>query len=225
VIEEPEDPLHFPVRELALAAAEPPVTIGQFYAKIVTQIQDLGDGIFTGDPKKQLRTGFQPLQARDIHNVKTAVDAIHLIVAQGEGTTVSPLDPEHEPAHYYRFAEIYYGRKLVRNSAPKPGEPDFIYGGHKIEFDPAGVWPVITNPNRDSYPPGSKAANLNQTFNYTYTSLLKSLQLVFGGEPDQLGPAIGLMESMKEQALVMMSTPTVPGQTVGPSFQYTPVNS
>jgi hypothetical protein len=86
------------------------------------------------------------------------------------------------------------------------------------------VWPVITNPNRTSYPDGSKARNLNETFNYTYTSLLKSMQLTFGGQPDRLGPAIGLMESMKEQALVMMATETVPGQTAGPSFEYTPVN-
>ena len=219
VIEEPEDPLHFPV--LKLAEGEKPTTIGQFYAGIIDQIHKLGDGIFTGDPKKQLTTGFGPLQTIHVHDVKSAIEAIKLIVAQGEGTTTSPLDPEHDPAHYYRFAEIYYGKKLIPNPAPPP---DFAYGGHNVSFDPAGVWPVITNPNRTSYPDGSKARNLNETFNYTYTSLLKSMQLTFGGQPDRLGPAIGLMESMKEQALVMMATETVPGQTAGPSFEYTPVN-
>jgi hypothetical protein len=224
VIEQPEDPHQYPVRDLAVAAPEKPETIGQFYAKIAEQIEQLGDKIFTGDPKKQLTTGFKPLQQIHVHNVESALKAIGLIVEQGEGTKTSPLDPEHELAHYYRYAEIYNGRKLIRNPDTTQGAPEYVYGGHRIEFDPSGIWPVITNPKRDSYAAGSKARNLNDTFNYTYTSLLKSLQLVFGGEPDRLGPAIGLMESMKEQALVMMSTETVPGQTAGPSFEYTPVN-
>lgn len=223
VIEEPENVLEFPVRGFAAMAVEQQVTIGQFYGKIIEQIEFLGDGIFQGDPKKQLTTGFKALQDLRIHNAATAVAGIKLIVAQGEGTKTSPLDPEHEFAHYYKYAEIYNGRKLIKNPDKKHGAPEFIYGGHKIEFDPAGVWPVITNPSNASYVAGSKARNLNETFNYTYTSLLKSLQRVFGGEPDRLGPAIGLMESMKEQALTMMSYQTVPGQTAGPSFQYTPV--
>jgi hypothetical protein len=222
VIEEPEDILKFPVRNFAAMPPEKQETIGQFYGKIIEQIEYLTDAIFTGDPKKQLTNGFKPLQTIHIHNVATAVEAINLIVEQGEGTTTSPLDPEHQPAHYYRFAEIYNGRKLVRNPDTKPGAPEFIYGGHKIDFDPAGVWPVITSPA--GYPPGSKALHLNETFNYTYTALLKAMQLVFNGQPDRLGAAIGLMESMKEQALVMMSTSTGPGQTAGPTFQYTPVN-
>jgi hypothetical protein len=225
VIEEPEDPLHFPVVKALLEAAQP-VTIGQFYAGIIQQIKELSSkgNIFTGDPKKQLATGFGPLQTIQIHDAESAIQAINLIVEQGEGTKVSPLDPEHQPAHYYRFAEIYYGKKLIPNPDHSKGAPEFIYGGHSIAFDPANVWPVITNPGANSYPPGSKARNLNEIFNYTYTSLLKSLQLVFSGEPDRLGPAIGVMESMKEQALTMMATLLVPGQTIGPTFEYEPVN-
>ncbi|MGD0303023.1 MAG: ferritin-like protein [Bryobacteraceae bacterium] len=217
VIEEPEDPLHLPV--LKLAEGEKPTTIGQFYAEIINQLRTLGDGIFTGDPKKQLTTGFGYLQTIHVHNVESAVEAIKLIVDQGEGTKTSPFDPEHELAHYYRFAEIYHGKKVIRN----PASPGFAYGGHNISFDPAGVWPVIANPKGTSYPAGSKARSLNHAFNYTYTSLLKALELTFNGQPDQLGPAIGLMESMKAQAMVLMATETVPGQTAGPSFEYTPV--
>jgi hypothetical protein len=227
VIEEPEDPIPYPVVKAALAAQpEQPVTIGQFYAGIIEQIKELSakGNIFTGDPKRQLTTGFPPLQTIHVHDAESAIEAINLIVAQGEGTKTSPLDPEHEPAHYYRFAEIYHGKKLIPNPDHSPGAPEFIYGGHNIAFDPSDVWPVITNPSAQSYKPGSKARNLNDTFNYTYTSLLKSMQLVFSGEPDRLGPAIGLMESMKEQALTMMATQLVPGQTIGPTFEYQPVN-
>jgi hypothetical protein len=225
VIEEPEDPLHFPVLKLAAAEA-PPQTIGQFYAGIVEQLKELSaqGNIFTGDPRRQLTTGFGPLQRIHVNDLASSIEAIGLIVEQGEGTKTSPLDPEFQPAHYYRYAEIFYGKKLIPNPDPSPGAPEYAYGGHKIEFDPNGIWPVVTNPSLEPYRPGSKAANLNDTFNYTYTALLKSLHLVFNGEPDRLGPAIGLMESMKEQALTMMSTVTVPGQTAGPTFQYTLVN-
>ncbi len=221
VIEEPEEPLHFPVLNFAVGALQP-TTIGQFYDGIMLQIKNLGDAIFTGDPKKQLTTGFGPLRTMRIDNAKSAIAALELIVRQGEGTKMSPLDPEHEAAHYYRFAEIYYGKKLIPN--PNPGKPEYVYGGHSIAFDPAAVLPVITNPRRDSYAEGSAAFNLNRTFNETYTSLLKALQATFGGEPDRLGPAITLMEAMKEQAFVLMSTEVVPGQTAGPTFEYTPLN-
>ncbi|HEY6392003.1 MAG TPA: ferritin-like protein [Bryobacteraceae bacterium] len=224
VIEEPEDPLHFPVLKAAEIGA-PQITIGQFYEAIKKQILKLSEtqNIFTGDPARQLTTGFEVLQTLKITDAKSAIAAINLIVEQGEGTKTSPLDPEHELAHYYRYAEIFYGKKLIPNPDPKPGGPDYVYGGHAIVFNPAGVWPVVTNPSLSPYKPGTKAANLNDTFNYTYTSLLKSLHLTFNGQPDRLAPAIGLMESLKEQALVMMSYELVPGQTAGPSFQYRPV--
>jgi hypothetical protein len=220
VIEEPEEPLHFPVLTMA-ALIEANTTIGQFYEGIMKQISQLGDGIFTGDPKKQLTTGFSPLQTMHIHDVESANAAIQLIISQGEGTKTSPLDPEHELAHYYRFAEIYYGKKLIPTPDPGPGRPDYVYGGHAIEFNPGDVWPVITNPNLSSYDAGSTSFKLNQEFNRTYTNLLKTLQQVFSGEADRLGPAITFMESMKEQALVLMTTEVVPGQTAGPTFDYT----
>jgi len=225
VIEEPEDPLRFPVLKTAALAAQPQITIGQFYEAIKTEIRELSKerNIFTGDPKKQLTTGFAPLQTLLITDANSAVKAIDLIVEQGEGTRTSPLDSEHELAHYYRYAEIYHGKKLIPNPDPKPGAPPFVYGGHPIPFDPSGVWPVIVNPGASTYPPGTKAASLNDTFNFTYTNLLRSLQLVFGGQPDRLGPAIELMQSLEAQAQVMMSYEAVPGHTAGPSFQYRPV--
>jgi hypothetical protein len=219
VIEEPEDPLHFPVLELA-AAIKPHTTIGQFYEGIMKQIRNLGNGIFTGDPKKQLTTGFSALRTMHIHDVESACEAVKLIISQGEGTTTSPLAPGHELAHYYRFAEIYYGKKLIPNPDTSPGKPDYVYGGHTIDFNPADVWPVLANPNSNSYEPDSKAFKLNQSFNQTYTKLLMTLQRTFSGEPDRLGPAITLMESMQEQALVLMSTDVVPGQTAGPTFEF-----
>jgi hypothetical protein len=224
VIEEPENPLEFPVLKEAVAA-EAPMTIGQFYQRIADVIVALGGGVFTGDPALQVTRGFPASQLIAVHDVATATAAIRTIVEQGEGTTTSPLDPAREPAHYYRYAEIANGRTLVRNPQPPP---DFAYAGDPIPFDPNGVFPVISNPAVKEYQAGSSAAIQNDTFNYTYTSLLRTLHAVFNGKAAELNAAIGLMEALKELAFAMMSAtpanPQVPGPTAGPSFQYKATN-
>lgn len=220
VIEEPEDPVD--------EGPSPPsdtVTIGEFYAHIKAEITALnaGGNIFVGDPQKQLCTGFKELQNKGISDETSALAAIDLIVSQGEGSATSPLDSEHQLSHYYKYAEIYYGRKLIANPNPNP-PPDqaWVYQGHRILFDPAGVQPVIVNPNAQSYAPGSRLASLNQAFNQAYSELLRKLHRVFNGQPDWLGPALLGMQALKDQAQVMMSIDVVPGQTGGPTFDYVP---
>ncbi len=225
VIEEPEDPLNFPVREGALAAGVPRETIGEFYDRIKKEIIEISKhrNIFKGDRRKQLTAGFADLIA--VTDVDSAVHAIDLIVEQGEGTTTSPLDPEDQPAHYYRFAEIYYGKKLIRNLNPRPGEPAFVYGGDPIPFDPNGVTTLVTNPKASHYRSGSQAADTNNNFNFTYTSMLKSLHQVFNGQPDRIAPAVQLMESMKLQVRYLTTIEVSKGLYAGPSFEYRPVNN
>jgi hypothetical protein len=221
VIEEPEDPHQYPLRATALAAAPAePTTIGQFYDAIRKRIVELGDDIFTGNPEHQVSGAPYLPEITPVTNVETAVAAIDLIVEQGEGTATSPLDGEGELAHYYKFAEIWYGRRLIA----VPEAPGYAYAGDRIPFDPAGVWPVVSNPHSALYPPGSAARYGNDTFNYTYTSLLRSLHATFNGRPDQLNAAIGLMESLKQQAISLMSVDLENGQKAGPTFEYQPVN-
>jgi hypothetical protein len=231
VIEEPEDPLIFPVKAQLLGGETgPPVTIGQFYTGIKQQIVELSKGganIFTGDPSRQLTRGYHGPGLIGVHDVDSACQAIDTIVEQGEGTQRSPLDPDHELAHYYRYAEILHGRSLVANKTPPP---DFAYAGDPIPFDPAGVFDVVTNPSAGGYAPGSAAEINNRSFNYTYTALLKTLHGVFNGHPETLFAAVGLMESLKQLAFAMMSAiPADPGApvqaTAGPSFEYTPTNA
>lgn len=224
VIEEPETPLHFPVEALAAA---PPQTIGQFYSAIKQQIKECGSSIFVGDPAKQVTNEFWPDELIRVTDVDSATHAIEMIVEQGEGTTKSPLSLEDEIAHYYRFAEIYYGKTLIPKPNVPPDAPDdqkYIYGGAPIPFDPSGVLPVIENPKASTYPAGSKARYTSDTFNYTYTSLLKTLHATFNGSPGQLGNVIGLMESLKEQAMNLMDIDLGNGTKAGPSFAYQPIN-
>jgi hypothetical protein len=226
VIEEPEDPITTGDSAHVRPAAAPPeddhLTIGEFYEALKTQIRDLckGGNIFTGKPEKQVSTGFRALQNIAVTDEKSALAALDLIVHQGEGSRRSPLDPELELAHYYKYQEVYFGRKLIR--LEDEPNPRWAYVGHAISYDPAGVRPVIANPSRATYQPGSRLRSLNDTFNFTYTNMLKALHRVFNGQPDTLGPALLGMQSLKAQAQVLMATSIVPGLNAGPSFEYTP---
>jgi hypothetical protein len=217
-IEEPEHPLSF-----LTAAAGPRLTIGEFYAKIKDQ---LPGATFHGDPALQLThdaiDGVFP-----VTDAADAARAIDLIVEQGEGTTTSPLDGDgaRDLAHYYRFAEIYHGHKLV--PTPQPGKaPDqqYAYTGDPIVIDPAGVRDAIDNPTRADFTGAPDALHLFDTFNYTYTSLLKTLHTAVNGSPDDINAAIGIMESCKGQALKLMATVLPGGGHAGPGFQWQPTN-
>lgn len=220
-IEEPESPLDFPTE---LAAVEG-ITIGQFYEAISAAIAALGDGAFVDPPRNQVGPDLMD-EAVVVVDVATAQQAIQTIVEQGEGTSTQPLEVVGSGyAHYYRYMQIQKGHLLVPVSPPGPNPDDnYAYTGAAIPFDQSGVYAVATNPG--PYPPGTAAAFANDTFNYTYTSLLKSLHDLFNGTAtsDQLNVALGLMMSLKGQAKAMMSGIPNPQLLVGPTFQYQPVN-
>jgi hypothetical protein len=235
VIEHPDHALEFPdvpPPELrAQLAAQPEVTIGAFYRKIAKAIGELGEGIFTGNPSLQMSQGFAAVEVIPVTSVQSAQKAIGTIVEQGEGTLTSPVDPDGsrgDLAHFYRFEEIAKGRQLVPNphAGPKtPPKERYAYNGPPIPFDADAVLRLVENPKADrDYPAGSRLRALCDTFNYTYTSLLKALHVAFNGAPDTLPNAIGLMWSLKAQFNEMSQIPTDPkvtGSPMGaPSFEY-----
>jgi hypothetical protein len=110
----------------------------------------------------------------------------------------------------------------VEGGGPDP-EHKYAYTGAPVPFDPTGVYAVALDPG--GYPANSPAAFFNDSFNYTYTSLLNALHLLFNGDNSQhrMNVAIGLMMSLKSQAKGMMSGVPNPALVVGPSFEYQPV--
>jgi rubrerythrin len=218
-IEEPEDPLNFPIA----AVAEDTITIGEFYTAISNAIAALGDGAFVNPPRNQIGPDLM-FESVVVVNVATAQQAITTIVEQGEGTTTSPdAVVGGGYAHYYRFMQIQKGHLLMQ----APGaDPPYAYSGAPVPFQPGAVYAVPTNPSLSPYPPGSAQAFANDNFNYTYTSLLIALHALFNGETteDQMNRAIGLMMSLKGQAKAMMSGIPNPSVITGPSFEYQPVN-
>lgn len=228
-IEEPEKPHDYPVLKATADAQEGYKTIGQFYDMIKKKLKEAGPGIWVGDQSRQVTFQYMP-ELTEVYDYDTAAAAIDLIVEQGEGTTQdNPMEPgsDTEPAHYYRFSEIYNQKTLHKNPNPPPNpkpEDLYFYGDPRIPFDKDGVYPTKKNPKASDYKVGTQARYACDNFNYTYTTLLKCLHATFNGNPAQLNDAIGLMESLKEQAVTLMAIKLDDGTTAGPSFEYQPVN-
>jgi Ferritin-like len=217
VIEEPELPLDFP----GVAPAPLGLTIGKFYAAIAEHLQLANPSIFVTDHSKQVTLSESELI--EVTDLQSALAAIDKIVEQGEGTSNLPTDPEGEIAHYYRFAEIHNEKRLIKNAAAPPNAPPderFIFAGGPVPFEAGHIRTLVLNPSERPYTPGSPAAVANEKFNVTYTSLLELLHSVFNGEPEGIDSAIGVMESLKQQALAMGEIEVGPGTFAGPSFQY-----
>lgn len=192
-------------------------TIGEFYRALEADIEALDEGAFVNDRARQL--DYAPVIV--VTDRKSALEALRLIVDQGEGTDKDPFEKNTAvPAHFYRFEEIVRGRRLIRT-------PDGTarFDGDPVVFDQASVWPMIPNTKRADIEDGTQAADRLDAFNGAYWRLLNALHDTFNGDPKRFNAAMGLMYEVKATALRLVETP-VPGArggvTMGPSFEYMP---
>lgn len=207
-IEEPETPLQFK------SFGEPEFqTIGQFYDEIKKQILSLSleEDIFIGDDSRQISGGLPNIIR--VTDLMSANEAIDLIVEQGEGTRISPMADLSKPAHYYLFHSIYKGKELIGF------ENSYAYAGEEIPFDSSGIVPLITNPEPGFYI-GTQAKALNDQFNETYSTLLKSLDVAFNGNPFEMLNSIGLMRKLKQEVSELTKIEIENGKFAGPTFTF-----
>lgn len=115
---------------IARAVDETFPTIGDFY----DAIQDAFDTIKPSISETNQLGGF--LGLFKIISLDTVKRAIDLIKIQGEGTVKSPEEQMGDLAHYYRFGEIYYGKKLRKDE--ETGE--WKFNGATVPFP--DVWPM-----------------------------------------------------------------------------------
>jgi hypothetical protein len=252
-IETSADPEEYPAKPLPFAVRttveeeEEYRTIGEFYEAIISKITELHhQGALTIQPRNQVvnEQWFPRTELFEITDVDKATSALNLIVVQGEGTTTvqktrvcqlngkgrnqatqtfSPFDPQNQPAHYYRFAQIVKGGRLM----PDPENPGgFVYDlNQPINLDLQKIYPLVENSKAEMYPEGSRARRLVDQFNYSYTSLLNGLHETFNGKSDYLNTTLGVMFELKLQAEEMVEIP-IPGyndsKRVAPSFEYQP---
>lgn len=222
-IEKPETPLHFPVPEPGFEAEDEFETIGALYSALAKKISELGDPAFTGDPDHQvvMDTGSIWQLLTPVTNVESAVAALNWIAEDGEGTAKLPFDGGGEDlAHYYKFAEIFHGRKLVKTG---DGPEDFAYAGDPIEIDEGAIWDLPDNPRAADYAEGTQARAAVDYFNRMYSEMLRALQRTFNGEPEHHRAALGVMLRLRTAAVQVVSiVDPATGKNLGLTFEYVP---
>jgi hypothetical protein len=215
----------------------PGLTIGEFYNKVIKLLEELdaGGALFIGDPSRQLHDDYYwggGNRIIPVNDLVSAKEALNIVITQGEGawhrpggkgvafTPGAPL----KMGHYFRFAEISYGRHYAESDDParKPtGAP------LPVDYSDDGVYPIKANPKASDYEKTKKLAELNDAFNIRYTEMLRQLEQAFSGTPKTLYTAImNGMHGLPPLATTMMQTKIdgdPDGNTGCPTFGWTAV--
>jgi hypothetical protein len=218
-IEEPEN--RFDIPDVTARAAALPTfqTIGQFYASVKRQIRAEGDTLFeNADIGRQVVGWFDAAEEVVVTDVAGAERAIDIIVTQGEGTPKRPIDLQGDVPHFYRFQELFLGKKLVADTnselglAFDPNQPIAI-------DDSADVIQMVDNPPLVQFA-SPQIGRLADECDGVYTKLLKVLQTAFAGEPDKMQAAFGLMFELRTLAEELLRQPLDTGEFAGPRFRF-----
>jgi hypothetical protein len=205
-------------------------SIGEFYAALIGRLQWLvgtfgPEQVFTGDPELQVSP--EDYYGADgavipVRDLGSAIEALSTVVREGEGTTTSVWDGDHDvavpplPAHFYLFDEIVRGRRYRRGDTQASGPR-----GETFKVDWNAAYPMRPNPKREDYAGRHpEIFGKLKAFDERFLGLLDLVNEAFNGRPDRLRGAAAQMYDLRYAAVELMRIPDPlhPGQTVGPSF-------
>jgi hypothetical protein len=200
-IEKPETPI-----PISRGITDTFPSIGKFYEAIANALSAI---------KPPLSAAGQLNSAFGVHPLTTiaeAVKAIDHIRGQGEGTTTAATF-EGQLAHFYRFEEIFIGKKLVETTPGKLTKTNI-----DVPFPrtlPMGKVPFGGWTERNPDGKGTLRA-----FSDLYRSVLQGLEAAWGtGGPSALSRAIGTMTAMEDPAKTLMNVKQPTGtENYGPDF-------
>lgn len=207
-------------------------SIGDFYRAIMQALAALGEAVFAAPRLEQqvdIGKWFPPVPSAPamgkVNSVATAVMALQTIADQGEGVAVGPRyhpgDSDGKFAHYFRFGEIFHGRRLRPDELAPSG---WSYTGDEVPLQEGDVHQLLANGAVDDYEPGSAAFIGGEQFYLTYQRLLASLNQVFNGKPQALDAALGIMYELKLVAEKVVQHPAgrdFPHAVAAPPFMRT----
>jgi hypothetical protein len=192
-------------------------TIGEFYDALDQAFVTLAPAITLDG---QITTFWMPALQKKFETVDDARAAIALIKVQGEGSNASPEEADGDLAHYYRFGEIYNGRKLQQH----PGTATWAFDGPPVRFPDA--WPVARVPAggyTEEHVTPDVWALLDQ-FDSEFTAMMHLLHEAWATpSADRLDEAINAMFGLSGPALELVQK-EIPGGsgTYAPCFRFKP---
>jgi len=164
-------------------------TIGEFYADITDYLLTRNDSLFQNyHDRPVFRTN-----ATQINSTASAVKGISLIISQGEGSVLSPIDCDGELSHYYKFSQVYYGKKIVDR-----GDGVFAHEGDDVDFnETTDVYNTVPNITasmyNNSYSRNLRTAAVNKIFNFHFTDLLRCMEVAFHDISSEMQECVGIM--------------------------------
>ena len=187
-------------------------TIGEFYSAIENAFDSIKP---TLSQDRQLG-GF--LGLKKIETLDQVQEEIQKIKRQGEGSKASPEDTGPDDlAHYYRFAEIFHGKKLRKDETTA----EWRFDGDPVSFP--DVWEMA------EVPPGGyrredvsdQVWQLLMQIDQSYTKMVSELQSAWeSGDQNKLSDAVGTMFELKAPSKSLMQTPIPFGSgNYGPCFR------
>lgn len=197
-------------------------TIGEFYTDMKNYAVSRGDVLFQNfHPRPVFRTG-----ANQINNSVSAARGLNLIVSQGEGSSQSPIDMDGELSHYYKFSQIYHGKKIVDR-----GDGIFTHDGEPVSFnETSDVYDLVANASQELY--RNSAQNfvvweLNKRFNFHFTDMLRCLEVAFHDFAAEINECVGIMFVVKSLGNKIVTLPVYAenGEMLGngaPTWDYMP---
>jgi Ferritin-like len=201
-------------------------TIAQFYEAVGEAVERIGadPAVWTGHADRQVGPAGQYYggggDAIVVAGRDDALEALQLIVDEGEGFDGSIFDGDHqllgeaeELAHYFRFDELARGRRYRKGDTPSQGPT-----GEPLLLDYGAVAPMRPNPRPQDHPEGSELRALTDECDATYARLIARLQTAFTGTPAALAEAVHDMWALEYQAIALMHVPVGDGLTAGPAF-------
>jgi hypothetical protein len=201
---------------IAAFAAETFPTIGEFYDALEAAFVTLAPPMSVD---RQITT-FWMQSLSTYATVRDAWDAIALIKVQGEGSKASPEEADNDLAHYYRFGEIYYGKKLRKD----PNTGRWVFNGQPVAFPDA--WPVARVP-AGGYLQAQVSAEvwaLLDQFDSDFSAFMRTLHEAWTvASSDRLDDAINAMSGLTDTAVQLVQI-VIPSstQTYAPCFRFKP---
>jgi hypothetical protein len=221
-----ETQLH-PVAALRKEAEERGVdyrSIGDFYDVILQKLDEIPAVLDTPRAENQVDISkwFPPAIPANptgkVIDLNTATEVIKAIIREGEGAQVGsdPINPKgglnNTYAHYFKFAEIYYGKELVQD---ENGPSGWSYSGADIPFSEEFIYNFRPNTALSDITKGSAAYNDASEFYGTYLRLLRAVHNTFNGQPEELKTAFGIMYELKLAAAKVVRHPFDPNDPSG----------
>ena len=191
-------------------------SIGDFY-------QAIRDAFTTLNPTlavdRQLSRNSGRIKFAPMDTLDKVTAAIDLLMLQGEGSLATPKETPGDLAHYYRFGEIYHGKKLIKD--PATGKWSFD-GGPVPLPDTWNMADIPAGGYRQADVPDATIWDQIVQFDQAYSDVLRKLQSAWThGNAGDLTAAIGSMFAMNQIGNDLIQKPRPDGLgNYGPCFRF-----